>query len=150
MDSNSQTNAETEVVRHSLTGAQQLSIALISANPTYKPTTHRHTIEKPVPIPHGNSFGISGVNEDTTMSKAVPLIKDGSNEGRLIDTAGLASPLVTISPDSHMMGMTAHPRAGQMTATSPDIDHRGLNVQNRWAKYGREDGLVKWSLRKDK
>lgn len=57
-------------------------------------------------LPNTNSFGINRVNEDSVVNSVAPvqpLIKVASNEGSLIDTRGLASPLACINYDNHMM-----------------------------------------------
>lgn len=63
-----------------------------------------------------NPFGISRVNEAAVVNNTTPvqrLIKAASNEGSLIDTAGLASPLASINYDSHMMRLMTGSHAGR-------------------------------------
>lgn len=66
-------------------------------------------------LPNTNSFGINRVNEDSVVNSAAPmqpLIKAASNEGSLIDTGGLASPLTCINYDNHMMRLMTGSHAG--------------------------------------
>lgn len=63
-----------------------------------------------------NPFGIKRVNEGAVVNSAAPaqpLIKAASNEGSLIDTTGLASPLTSINSDSHMMRLMTVSHAGR-------------------------------------
>lgn len=63
-----------------------------------------------------NPFGINRVNEGGIVNNTAPmqpLIKAASNEGSLIDTAGLASPLASINCDSHMMRLMTGSHEGR-------------------------------------
>lgn len=69
-----------------------------------------------LPLPNTNPFGINRVNEGSIVNNTAPvqpLIKVASNEGPLIDTAGLASPLTSINYDSHMMRLMTGSHAGR-------------------------------------
>lgn len=67
-------------------------------------------------LSNANPFGINRVNEGSAANNTAPvqpLIKAASNEGSLIDTAGLASPLTSINYDSHMMRLMTGSHAGR-------------------------------------
>lgn len=69
-----------------------------------------------LPLVNPNPFGINRVNEGAVVNNTAPvqpLIKAASNEGSLIDTAGLASPLASINYDSHMMRLMTGSHAGR-------------------------------------
>jgi len=69
-----------------------------------------------LPLLNLNPFGINRVNEGGVVNNTAtvqPLIRTASNEGSLIDTAGLASPLVCINYDSHMMRLMTGSHAGR-------------------------------------